>query len=144
MAIPLISFLYGAIPVLMGGPTNNAFAYFNRNLLSFRIISKMVTIAGGILFGLVFSTTSKPLCKIHDHSHTRNFLVVFMTISSYSVVLLTISFAGNIIQAPYPSFGVPAISFIALGSCLFRFGLYSSISISEDANLQLSIKKRYR
>jgi signal transduction histidine kinase len=142
ISIPLISFLFGALPVLIGAPTNNEFAYFNQNLLSFRILSTIATIAGGILFGLAFSTTSKTLRKIYHHHPNHNVLADFMTMSSYGVVLLTISFAANIIQAPYPPFGVPAISFISLGSYLFSFGLYSaSISISEDANLRLSIKK---
>ena len=141
ISIPLISFLFGALPVLIGAPTNNEFAYFNQNLLSFRILSTIATIAGGILFGLAFSTTSKTLRKIYHHHPNHNVLADFMTMSSYGVVLLTISFAANIIQAPYPAFGVPAISFISLGSYLFSFGLYSaSISISEDANLRLSIK----
>jgi hypothetical protein len=142
ISVPLISFIIGALPVLVGAPTNNAFALFSQNLLPFRILSTVATIAGGIVFGLAFLASAKSLHQIQDPHQSNRHLVDYMRMSSYGVMALTVSLAANIIQAPYPAFGVPAISFVALGSYLFAFGLYSaSISISEDTNLRLSIRK---
>jgi signal transduction histidine kinase len=142
MSVPLVSFIIGALPVLVGAPTNNAFALFSQNLLPFRILSTVATIAGGIVFGVAFLATAKSLHQIQGAHQSDRYLVDYMRMSSYGVMVLTVSLAANIIQAPYPAFGVPAISFVALGSYLFSFGLYSaSVSISEDTNLRLSIRK---
>jgi signal transduction histidine kinase len=142
ISVPLISFIIGALPVLVGAPSNNAFALFSQSLLSFRILSTVATIAGGIVFGLAFLVTARRLHQIQEARKSNRYLVDYMRMSSYGVMALTVSFAANIIQAPYPAFGVPAISFVALGSYLFSFGLYSaSITISEDTNLRLSIRK---
>ena len=142
ISVPLISFIIGALPVLVGAPSNNAFALFSQSLLPFRILSTVATIAGGIVFGLAFLVTAKRLHHIQEDHQSNRYLVDYMRMSSYGVMVLTVSLAANIIQAPYPAFGVPAISFVALGSYLFSFGLYSaSITISEDTNLRLYIRK---
>lgn len=90
---------------------------------------------GGILFGVVFWILARSIG--HDNV-VRNYMII----SAYGFVLL---FASNqaivLVTAPYPPFGLAAVSFTGVASYLLMVGIYSSaISVSIDAGLRKSIR----
>ena len=87
------------------------------------------------MLGLAFWRISRTI----DNDRVRSYVVA----SAYGVVIL---FAANqpigLTLAPYPPFGLAAVSLVGLGSYLLYVGILSSaISVSEDVKLRLSIRK---
>jgi hypothetical protein len=77
--------------------------------------------------------------SISHNNVVRNYMII----SAYGYVLL---FASDqailLITAPYPPFGLVAISFMGISSYLVLTGIYSSaISVSLDVELRKSIRK---
>ena len=56
--LPLGVFLFGLFPTLLGVPTAD-FVFFERDIVLFRILATLATIAGGVLFGVSFIVTVK-------------------------------------------------------------------------------------
>jgi hypothetical protein len=65
-----------------------------------------------------------------------------MIISAFGLILLFVSNqAIELVNVPYPPFGMATISFLGLSSYLVLLGIYSSaISLSEDSKLRQSIR----
>jgi hypothetical protein len=102
----------------------------------FTLVFTLSKPAGGILFGIAFWTISR---------HIRSTIAVrdYLTISSLGFVLLFASDqAVVLIIAPYPPFGLAAISFMGLSSYLIFVGIYySAISLSHNDRVRREIKK---
>jgi hypothetical protein len=121
-------FLHVFAPLLIANP-----AFFGILLTLIFFLSKT---AGGILFGIAFLTIAKSL----THNRVvRNYMVI----SAYGLILLFISNqAIELVNAPYPPFGLVTVSFVGLSSYLLLVGIYSSaISVAQDLNLRKSIRK---
>lgn len=76
---------------------------------------------------------------ISHRSVARNYLII----SAYGIVLLFTSDQAILLAtAPYPSFGLPTVTFMGLSAYMLLVGFYSSaISVAQDQKLRESIKK---
>jgi hypothetical protein len=102
----------------------------------FTIIFTLSKPIGGIIFGIGFWLIAK---NIHKDNVVRSYLVI----SAYGFLLLFTSNQAILLTFTYyPPFGLATISFVGLSSYLVLVGIYSSaISISQDANLRLEIRR---
>lgn len=102
----------------------------------FTLVFTLSKPAGGILFGIAFWTIFR---------HIRRTIAVrdYLMISALGFVLLfTSDQAVVLITAPYPPFGLAAISFLGLSSYLIFVGIYySAISLSHNDRVRREIKK---
>jgi hypothetical protein len=103
-------------------------------LFYYYILTSLNSASGGILFGIAFWQVAKTLRK---DSPIRT----YMLIAAFGSFLLFITNQSSVNVAPYPPYGISALSFLPLASYLIFFGLYSSaISLSQDIQLRQSIR----
>jgi hypothetical protein len=136
LLIPLVYFLsqFVALFVNLFAPLLKSDPIFFSILLT--LIFTVSKPAGGILFGVAFWTMAR---SIRHNRTVRD----YMTISAYGLVLLFIPNQAIVMAAaPYPPFGLSAISFMGLSAYLILVGIYSSaISVSHDVDLRKSIRR---
>ena len=102
------------------------------------IIFTMSLPIGGLLFGGAFFIIAR---RIPPGNIVKNYLALY----GCGIMLFFIPGQVNLINSPYPPFGLVALSSIGLASYLILVGLYSSaISISHDKKLRQSIRKFVR
>jgi hypothetical protein len=128
LSLPLIFYLIGKAPGFFTGESfagvDEQYRYF------FRLLFRIGTIGGNILFGLVFFIFVKSLAS----SKLKDYLIMV----AIGDTIVGISLSTSAIE---PTYGVAAHSLVLLSSYLFSFGLYlSAISISHDISLRKSIK----
>jgi hypothetical protein len=128
LSLPLIFYMIGKAPGFFTGESfegvDEQYRYF------FRLLFRIGTIGGNILFGLVFFMFVKSLAS----SKLKDYLVMV----GIGDTIIGISLSTSAIE---PTYGVAAHSLVLLSSYLFSFGLYlSAISISNDISLRKSIK----
>ena len=128
LSLPLIFYLIGKAPGFFSGEglsgVDEQYRYF------FRLLFRIGTVAGNVLFGLAFFMIVKSLVS----SKLKDYLII----AAIGDTMVGISLSTSAIQ---PSYGVAAHSLILLSSYLFSIGLYlSAISISHDNSLRKSIK----
>jgi hypothetical protein len=86
--------------------------------------------ACGILFGLSFLLIAR---SISSTSHVRE----YMLITGFGFMLFFNTGSATVLQAAYPPFGLPNVSFVGLAAYLIFFGLYhSALSIAHDVKLR--------
>ena len=130
MSLPLALYLLGKTPDILDLPPDYPYRFY------FRILFRIGTIGGNILFGLAFLIIGRNV--ITSTSITSQKVKDYLTISAIGIIML-VSFSVSALQQTY---GVAAHSLLLLASYLFALGLYSSaISISHDNSLRRSIKK---
>jgi hypothetical protein len=130
MSLPLVLYLIGKTPDILMLPPDYPYRFY------FRILFRIGTIGGNILFGLAFLIIGRNV--ITSRSVTSQKVKDYLTISAIGIIML-VSFSVSALQQTY---GVAAHSLLLLASYLFALGLYSSaISISHDISLRQSIKK---
>src|SRR5215207_9017811 len=102
----------------------------------FTIIFTLSKPIGGIIFGIGFWMITR---NIHKDNVVRSYFII----SAYGFLLLFTSNQAMVLTfTQYPPFGLATISFVGLSSYLVLVGIYSSaISISQDANLRLEIRR---
>ena len=127
-SLPLIFYLIGKAPGFFSGEglsqVDEQYRYF------FRLLFRIGTIAGNILFGLAFFMAVRSLVS----SKLKDYLII----AAIGDTMVGISLSTSAIQ---PTYGVAAHSLVLLSSYLFSIGLYiSAISISQDNSLRKSIK----
>ena len=90
---------------------------------------------GGVLFGAAFWSVAK---SIKRETVTDNLIIC-----SYGFVLFFIASQSiSVVYAPYPPFGLSAISLYALSSYCILTGIsYTSVSISSDLKFRTFIRK---
>ena len=135
MALPLIWFLSQFPPTIADLMAPFRIADPILFGIVYSLLISIVKISGGIMLGLAFWRISTTI----DDDLVKNFMIA----SAYGVLIL---FAANqpigLTLAPYPPFGLAAVSLVGLGSYLLYVGILSSaISISEDTKLRQSIRK---
>lgn len=128
LSLPLIFYLIGKAPGFFSGEgltgVDEQYRYF------FRLLFRIGTIAGNVLFGLAFFMIVKSLVS----SKLKDYLII----AAIGDTMVGISLSTSAIQ---PTYGVAAHSLVMLSSYLFSFGLYlSAISISNDISLRKSIR----
>jgi hypothetical protein len=128
LSLPLIFYMIGKAPGFFAGESfsgvDEQYRYF------FRLLFRIGTIGGNILFGLVFFMFVKSLAS----SKLKDYLIMV----GIGDTIVGISLSTSAIE---PTYGVAAHSLVLLSSYLFSFGLYlSAISISHDISLRKSIK----
>jgi hypothetical protein len=96
----------------------------------FRLLFRIGTIAGNVLFGLAFFMAVRSLIS----SKLKDYLII----AAIGDTMVGFALSTSAIQ---PTYGVAAHSLVLLSSYLFSIGLYlSAISISQDNSLRKSIK----
>ena len=128
LSLPLIFYMIGKAPGFFTGESlagvDEEYRYF------FRLLFRIGTIGGNILFGLVFFMFVKSLAS----SKLKDYLIMV----GIGETIVGISLSTSAIE---PTYGVAAHSLVLLSSYLFSFGFYlSAISISNDISLRKSIK----
>ena len=128
LSLPLIFYMIGKAPGFFTGESlagvDEEYRYF------FRLLFRIGTIGGNILFGLVFFMFVKSLAS----SKLKDYLIMV----GIGETIVGISLSTSAIE---PTYGVAAHSLVLLSSYLFSIGLYlSAISISNDISLRKSIK----
>lgn len=90
--------------------------------------------ACGILFGLGFLLIAR---SISPTSHIKE----YMMIAGLGVILFFNTSSAVVLQAAYPPFGLPNVSFVGLAAYLVFFGLYhSALSIAHDVKLRQLVR----
>lgn len=128
LSLPLALYLIGKMPGFVSGESlagiDEAYRFY------FRILFRVGTIAGNILFGLAFFIVAKKM----KPSRIRDYLVL----AGIGDTIVGISLSTSAIE---PTFGVAAHSLVLLSTYLFTLGLYSSaITVSQDLRLRQSIR----
>lgn len=128
LSLPLILYLIGKMPGFFSGESltgiDEAYRFF------FRILFRVGTIAGNILFGLAFFVVANKMrtSKIKD----------YLILAGIGDTIVGISLSTSAVE---PTFGVAAHSLVLLSTYLFMLGLYSSaITVSQDLKLRQSIR----
>jgi hypothetical protein len=104
----------------------------------YRFLATLASVASGILFCISsFSILARGVRQIKE-----KIVADYLKIAGYGIALITLTLIVEIVFIPYPPFGIATSAALALGSCLFYVGMYSSvISISGKMALRQSIKK---
>ncbi|MDR4512416.1 MAG: hypothetical protein MRJ93_12015 [Nitrososphaeraceae archaeon] len=128
LSLPLVFYLIGKAPGFFSGESlagvDEEYRYF------FRLLFRIGTIGGNILFGLAFFIF---VTKIGE-SKLKDYLIIV----GIGDTIVGISLSTSAIE---PTYGVAAHSFVLLSSYLFSIGFFlSAISISQDISLRKSIK----
>lgn len=89
------------------------------NITIGRILTTLVTIAGGLLFGAAFFTIAKSMRQIEQESISD-----YLSLVGYGIVLLTITIIGGLVLIPYPPSAIAASFSAPFASYLFYIGIY--------------------
>jgi len=129
MSLPLILYLIGKIPDILSLPSNYPYRFY------FRILFRVGTIGGNVIFGLAFYIVGK---NIISSNNTVERVKDYLAVSAIGITML-IALSVSALQQTY---GVAAHSLLLLASYLFTLGLYSiALSISQDSSTRQSIRK---
>jgi len=129
LSLPVVLYLVGKMPGFFAGESlqgvDEQYRYF------FRLLFRIGTIGGNILFGLAFFIVARKLSagKLRD----------YLTIAGIGDTIIGIALSTSALQVTY---GAAAHSLVLLSSFLFCLGLYvSAVAVSQDNSLRKSIKK---
>jgi hypothetical protein len=129
LSLPIVLYLIGKMPGFFAGESlqgvDEQYRYF------FRLLFRIGTIGGNILFGLAFFIVARKLSagKLRD----------YLTIAGIGDTIIGIALSTSALQVTY---GAAAHSLVLLSSFLFCLGLYvSAVAVSQDNSLRKSIKK---
>src|SRR6476659_513358 len=124
LLLPLILYLVGKVPDMLDLPSDYAYRFY------FRILFRIGTIGGSVLFGLAFYVVAKTIQsgKVKDYLAT----------TAIGITLVGVSLSTSALQQTY---GVAAHSLVLLASYLFGLGLYcSGASVVHDHRIRQVIR----
>ena len=102
---------------------------------SFIILTTLNSSAGGVLFGVVFWIASKSIRQ-------KNIVREYLKILAYGFIIWFTCNQASLIAAPYPPFGIAAVSTMGVAAYLIFIGLFcSAISLSQDNLVRRAILK---
>ena len=105
-----------------------------QSLMFYYIFQALSTTTSGILIGYSFWKVAKLL---GNDNPIRKYLIM----TAMGLTLIFIITQGTIIMAPFPPFGLPALSFVIIAIYLFNFGLYATaLTLAHDIKLRQTIK----
>jgi hypothetical protein len=124
-----------------GGDREHMFQQ-DEDLLSSKLLFKLSTVVGSILFGFAFFAVQKGISgssNINDNHIPSGISALkdYLALSAYGITMVSISLTSPVLQATFPPFGFSAHLSMALASYLFFLGLYSAaVRVSHDATLR--------
>lgn len=124
LLLPLILYLIGKVPDMLDLPSDYPYRFY------FRILFRIGTIGGSVLFGLAFYVIARSIKsgKVKDYLAT----------TAMGIALVGISLSTSALQQTY---GVAGHSLVLLSSYLFGIGLYcSALSVIHDYSLRQVIR----
>ena len=124
LLLPLILYLVGKVPDILDLPSDYLYRFY------FRILFRIGTIGGSVLFGLAFFVVARTILsgKIKDYLAT----------TAIGITLVGVSLSTSALQQTY---GVAAHSLVLLASYLFGIGLYcSGASVVHDHRIRQVIR----
>jgi hypothetical protein len=102
-------------------------------VFSYSLIFSFSSLIGSIIFGAGFWLLGR---SVSDRVRS------YLNVSGYGVIMFFTSATATVIHAPFPAFGIVAISLVGFSSYLLVYGLYcTAISISQDVDLRKRIRK---
>lgn len=122
--LPLVLYLIGKVPDMLDLPSDYPYRFY------FRILFRIGTIGGSVLFGLAFYVIARAIKsgKVKDYLAT----------TAMGITLVGISLSTSALQQTY---GVAGHSLVLLSSYLFGIGLYcSALSVIHDYSLRQIIR----
>lgn len=127
--LPFVFYLIGKMPGFFSGESlagiNEEYRYF------LRMLFRIGTIGGNILFGLAFFMVARRLMA----SKVKDYLIL----AGIGDTIVGISLSTSAIE---PTYGVAGHSLVLLSSYLFTLGLFSSaLSVSQDLKIRQSIRE---
>lgn len=85
--------------------------FFDQDLILFRVLATLASIAGGVLFGVSFLVLARSMRQVR-----MNNVADYLSIAGYGITLLALISASNILFNPYPPVGMASCSSMALAS----------------------------
>lgn len=139
VCLPFLSFLGGIAPSLLTQQSSSSdYVFYSEEKLFFRIMTVFSVVSIAFVVGFAYWTIARSIRRINQES----ILINYMTITAFGIILVHLAYTSPVIFPAYPPFGAAGHSFLALASYLFSLGYYfSAISVSEDMNLRISIRK---
>jgi hypothetical protein len=137
--LPLIYFLSNVVTVYQEiYPQSTVTHAISENFAIPILLGSASVIACGILFGLSFLLIGR---SISSTSHIRE----YMLLTGFGFMLFFNTTSATVLQAAYPPFGLPNVSFVGLAAYLIFFGLYhSALSIAHDVKLRQLVRDSLR
>jgi hypothetical protein len=106
----------------------------DENFMTALMLGLGSTTITGILFGLGFLSVARFISRGND---VRD----YMSIAGYGFMIFVTAAATTVLQAAYPPYGLPNVSFVGLAAFLIMVGLHhSAISVAHDVKLRQLIK----
>jgi hypothetical protein len=106
----------------------------DENFMTALMLGLGSTTITGILFGLGFLSVAR---FINHGNDVRD----YMSIAGYGFMIFVTAAATTVLQAAYPPYGLPNVSFVGLTAFLILVGLHhSAISVAHDVKLRQLIK----
>jgi hypothetical protein len=106
----------------------------DENFMTSFLLYNGAAIISGILFGLGFLSVARFISHGND---VRD----YMSIAGYGFMIFGTAAITTVLQAAYPPYGLPNVSFVGLAAFLILVGLHhSAVSIAHDLRLRQFIK----
>lgn len=106
----------------------------DENFMTALLLYNGSTTISGILFGLGFLSVARFISHGND---VRD----YMSIAGYGFMIFVTAAATTVLQAAYPPYGLPNVSFVGLAAFLILVGLqHSAISVAHDMRLRQFIR----
>jgi len=106
----------------------------DQSFMIYYIFQALSTTSSGILIGYSFWKVAQLL---GNDNPIRKYLIM----TALGLTLIFIITQGTIIMAPFPPFGLAALSFVIIAIYLFNFGLYATaLTLAHDIKLRQTIK----
>jgi hypothetical protein len=106
----------------------------DENFMTALMLGLGSTTISGILFGLGFLSVAR---FISQGNEVRD----YMSIAGYGFMIFVTAAASTVLQAAYPPYGLPNVSFVGLAAFLILVGLHhSAISVAHDVKLRQLIR----
>jgi len=124
LLLPLILYLVGKVPDMLDLPSDYPYRFY------FRILFRIGSIGGSVLFGLAFFVVARTIMsgKVKDYLAT----------TAMGITLVGVSLSTSALQQTY---GVAGHSLVLLASYLFGIGLYcSGVSVVHDYRIRQVIR----
>ncbi len=132
MALPILAYTSTILDALHIYNTDT-----NLSLFYYYIYSTLAAISGGVLFAFSFWFIAKRL--------PESGIKTFLKITAFGFILLYASNHVDVTSAPYPPYGINALSLLPLSTYFVLFGLYSSaLSLSQDITLRNHLRSMAR
>ncbi len=131
-AVYFLAFYIFLYPIIY--PDSPITQAIDENFMTSLLLYNGAGIITGILFGLGFLSIARFIAPGND---VRD----YMSIAGYGFMIFGTAGITTVLQAAYPPYGLPNVSFVGLAAFLVLVGLqHSAISVAHDMRLRQFIK----